>query len=105
MNSERPGSGVDRLTIEHLTDDRRFRLSVGGEEAVVLDYIDRPGVWDIVHTYADPEFRGTGVASKLVQHVFSEARADGIRIIPSCPYIPVWWARHPAEADLIEPAR
>ncbi len=97
--------GDDHLTIEHLTGRSRFRLSVDGDEAVVLDYIDRPGVWDITHTYADPAFRGTGVASRLVQHVFDEARAGGIRIIPSCPYIPVWVSRHPAEADLIGPSR
>ena len=82
--------GDDHLTIEHLTGRSRFRLSIDGDEAVVLDYIDRPGVWDITHTYADPVFRGTGVASRLVQHVFDEARAGGIRIVPSCPYIPVW---------------
>src|ERR1700712_1408300 len=97
--------GDDHLTIEHLTGRGRFRLSVDGDEAVVLDYIDRPGVWDITHTYADPAFRGTGVASRLVQYVFDEARAGGIRIIPSCPYIPVWVSRHPAEADLIAPPR
>lgn len=93
--------GDDHLSIEHLTGRSRFRLSIDGREAVVLDYVARPGVWDITHTYADPAFRGTGVASRLVQHVFDEARAGGIRIIPSCPYIPVWVSRHPADADLI----
>lgn len=88
-------------TIEHDTDQRRFRLSIGGVEAVVLDYHPRSGAWDIVHTYADPAFRGTGAASRLVQHVFDQARAAGLRIIPSCPYIPVWVGRHPEAAGLI----
>ena len=91
--------------IEHLAAQSRFRLTVGGEEAVVLDYIDRPGSWDITHTYSDPRFRGTGVASELVQRVFDDARAAGRRIIPSCPYIPVWLSRHASEADLVGPAR
>jgi predicted GNAT family acetyltransferase len=80
---------------------RRFRLSIGGTEAVVLDYVDRPGAWDVVHTYADPAFRGTGAASRLVRHVFEEARAAGLGIVPSCPYIPVWVDRHPDAADLV----
>ena len=90
-----------QVRIEHLDTRGRFRLCVGNREAVVLDYIERPGVWDVVHTYAYDSFRGTGVASQLVQHVFDSARSAGVRIVPSCPYIPVWVSRHPAEADLI----
>jgi uncharacterized protein len=87
--------------IEHLEAQHRFRLSVDGAEAVVLDYSEQPGIRDITHTYSDPRFRGTGVASELVQFVFDDARAQGLKIIPSCPYIPVWVSRHPAENDLI----
>lgn len=99
-NGGAPG-GDPAVTIEHLSARSRFRLSLDGQEAVVLDYVDRPGVWDIVHTYSDPRFRGTGVASTLVQRVFDEARAAGLTIIPSCPYISVWLSRHPRESDLI----
>jgi len=101
--------------IEHLPTQRQFRLLVGGTQAAVLDYavvLDDaslpdhpavPGAWDLQRTYADPSFRGTSVASKLVQHVFDQARAAQLQIIPSCSYIPIWVARHPEEADLIRP--
>jgi predicted GNAT family acetyltransferase len=97
----------DRHVIEHLEAQGRFRLSVDGAEAVVLDYVDRAEVGgdqvrrDILHTYSDPRFRGTGVASELVQYVFDDARVHGLKIVPSCPYIPVWVSRHPSENDLI----
>jgi predicted GNAT family acetyltransferase len=91
--------------IEHLTDQGRFRLTVDGEEAAVLDYVGTPGTWDITHTYSDPKFRGSGAASELVQRVFDDARAAGLRIVPSCPYIPVWLSRHLGEADLVDSAR
>lgn len=88
-------------TIEHDAARERFRLSIGGQEAVILDYRSGNGAWDLVHTYADPAFRGTGAASRLVRHVFEQARQAGVRIIPSCPYIPVWVSRHPEAADLV----
>lgn len=94
-------TGDSSETIEHDTARGRFRLSIDGAEAVVLDYVLRPGAWDIVHTYADPAFRGTGAASRLVQHVFDLARSAGLRIVPSCPYIPVWVGRHPEAAELV----
>lgn len=95
------GTGDSAETIEHDAARGRFRLSIDGAEAVVLDYRPLPGAWDIVHTYADPTFRGTGAASRLVQHVFDRARAAGLQIVPSCPYIPVWVSRHPDAAELI----
>lgn len=98
------------LTFEHLAARGRFRLVQGDLEAAVLDYrvLDRrsgPAVWDIVHTYSPPQFRGAGLASALVQHVFDQARSAGVRIVPSCPYIPAWVVRHPGEGDLIAAAR
>lgn len=98
-------TGGSRHLIEHEAQQSRYRLLVDGQEAVVLDYVSRPGTWDITHTVSDPRFRGTGVASELVQRVFDDARAAGLTIIPSCPYIPVWLSRHPDEADLVVPAR
>lgn len=94
-----------RHLIEHMTAQSKYRLTVDGAEAAVLDYVERPGTLDITHTYSDPGFRGTGAASELVQRVFDDARTAGLKIIPSCPYIPVWAARHPNEADLLGPSR
>ena len=79
----------------------RYRLLVADEQMAELDFIDRDGVWDITHTYADPRVRGTGMAGRLVEHVMDNARAAGVGIRPSCPYIPVWLARHPEYADLV----
>lgn len=97
-------NGDSAQTIEHDAARGRFRLSMRGAEAVVLDYVSRSGSWDIVHTYADPAFRGTGAASRLVQHVFDQAAAAGLQIVPSCPYIPVWVGRHPAAAAMLVPS-
>lgn len=98
--------GTGALIFEHLAERGRFRLLQDEQEAAVLDYrVSEPAVWDIVHTYSPPRFRGAGLASALVQHVFDQARSAGVRIVPSCPYIPAWVARHPAEGDLIVAAR
>ncbi len=90
------------LRIEHLPERGRFQvLDAAGVQVAELDYQVRPGVWDLTHTYADPSQRGTGLASAMVTHVMDEARAAGVHIVPSCPYLPVWLARHPDYADLV----
>lgn len=92
-------------TIEHIADIGRFRIRRGGRDLAVLDYLAAPGSWNLVHTWADPDVRGTGLASDLVRHVMDQARAVQVRIIPSCPYIPVWLRRHPEYAELTVPRR
>ena len=81
----------------------RFRALSAGREVAVLDFTVTDGRWDLVHTHALPAARGTGIASRLVRFALDRARAEGVRIIPSCPYLPVWLDRHPDYQDLVAP--
>ncbi len=58
------------------------------------------GVWDVDHTFVSPRLRGQGVADRLVRAVLELARAEGKRLVASCPYVRVWCKRHPETADI-----
>ena len=45
--------------------------------------------------------RGTGAALALVEHMISDARARGFKIIPLCPYVLAQSKRHPEWRDVI----
>jgi predicted GNAT family acetyltransferase len=97
------GHGPTRTReFEHLAEHGRFRMLVDGREVAVLDYRRLPDRWNIVHTFTDPAVRGFGVASDLVQYTLDAAREQGVRIVPTCPYVS-WWVteRHPEYRDLI----
>lgn len=103
---EHSGSGEETVVeVEHLPG--RFRvLDDGGQQIAHLDYEvrtdDRGEIWDLTHTWASESHRGTGLASALVAAALDEARAEQVRIIPTCPYLPVWLRRHPEYADLVQ---
>ncbi len=100
------GAGPTRThVVEHLEGHGRFRLLVDGREVAVLDYRKLPGVWNIVHTYTEPASRGYGVASDLVRGVLDTARAEGVKVIPTCPYVS-WWINEyqPGYEDLVADA-
>jgi hypothetical protein len=80
---------------------RGYRLLVDGADVGELDVIEQDGVRDLVHTGVRPAFEGRGLAARLVRRAFDDARADGVRIRPSCPYVARWAARHPEVADLL----
>jgi predicted GNAT family acetyltransferase len=53
------------------------------------------------HTGAPESMRGTGAAAALVERLVTDARAQGIKIIPLCPYIRARYAKNPDWQDVM----
>ncbi len=56
------------------------------------------------HTEAPASMRGTGAALALVEHMIDDARADGFKIIPICPYVLAQYRKHPEWSDVMTSA-
>jgi predicted GNAT family acetyltransferase len=67
----------------------------------VLQYVLSGDVIDIQHTVVQPHAGGRGIGSALVVAALDHARAEGLRVIPTCPFVPAVLARHPEYADLV----
>lgn len=76
-----------------------------GSDMASLSYALTPGssspCMDLQHTYTPEAMRGRGVAGRLVAAAFAHARENGMKVIPTCSYIPVWVRRHPEEMDIV----
>jgi len=53
-----------------------------------------PNLISADHTEAPDTMRGTGAALALVEHMVADARANGFKIIPVCPYVKAQYKRH-----------
>ena len=88
------------LAIRHEPEARRFAADVDGGTAY-LTYRDLgDGVLDLDHTYVPREHRGRGIASQLTAHALGHARERGLRVVPSCPYVAAYIARHPEYREI-----
>jgi predicted GNAT family acetyltransferase len=56
------------------------------------------------HTWTPEEFRGQGVAMVLVERLVADARVQGFKIIPLCPYVRAKYEEHPEWADVMTTA-
>lgn len=56
------------------------------------------------HTGAPESLRGTGVALALVERLVADARSQGFRIIPLCPYVRHQYESHPEWQDVMTTA-
>jgi predicted GNAT family acetyltransferase len=67
---------------------------------VLLRYARRGNVLDLLHTEVDEQFEGRGFASALARAALDYARANNLRVIPTCPFVRKYLDRHPEYADL-----
>lgn len=43
---------------------------------------------------------GLGIGGRLVREALDDVRAQGLQVLPICPFVQAWLARHPDYADL-----
>jgi predicted GNAT family acetyltransferase len=89
------------MSVEHDTASRRFTFAATSGTAVLAYAPAGPGLLELYSTYVPPADRGKGIAAQLVQAAIQYARAEGLRIVPSCWYVAQWIRHHPEHADLV----
>ncbi|HEU5150682.1 MAG TPA: GNAT family N-acetyltransferase [Iamia sp.] len=79
----------------------RYEVRVDGELAGFADRTVRDGLMVLPHTVVDRRFRGRGLAAELVRRALDDARAGGLKVVPSCWYVAQYIDEHPADQDLL----
>ena len=78
----------------------RYEIEIDGAVAV-LEYRRRPGVITLLHTEVPAALRGHGLADRLARAALDAARADGLKVIPVCPFVKQFLERHPEYRPLV----
>lgn len=78
----------------------RFELDVDGHTAASY-YRLSPGVITFTHTEVPQELSGRGIGSRLVRGALDSARAEGLKVVATCPFVSAYIAKHPEYADLL----
>ena len=66
-----------------------------------LRYVARGDVLDLVHTEVPEAAEGQGIGAALARAALDHARSEGMKVIPSCPFVRTYIARHREYADLV----
>jgi uncharacterized protein len=59
-----------------------------------------PALFIADHTLTPVSMRGQGVATALVERMVADARREGFRIRPACPFVLAQFDRHPDWNDV-----
>lgn len=90
------------IEVVHNMAARRFQAEVAGHRAV-SEYIALPDRIIFTHTEVPRALEGKGVGSALVRAGLAYAQAQEMQVVPLCPYVAGFMARHPAWQDLLAP--
>lgn len=88
-------------TVANNPAESRFEILVDGEVGGILSYRIDGSTIDLQHTLVMPSHRGEGLAGLLAVRAFEDARAQGLKVIPTCPFVKGWLVDHPEVHDLL----
>ena len=88
-------------TVTDISDRRRFEIEVDGAVLGFAEYRRRPGVISFTHTEIDPAHEGEGLGTLLVKAALDTARAEGLAVLPYCPFVRGFIDRHREYLDLV----
>lgn len=93
---------MDGIAITNNPEANRYEARIGDALVGYADYKLTPDLIVFTHTETLPENEGKGVGSALAQFALDEVRSEGVRkVLPLCPFIKAWIARHPAYIRLV----
>lgn len=87
----------EMVDIQFMQEERRAVALLEDQIVGYASYVDSKGdaIWILDHTYVDNNLRGQGIAAQIVDAVVDEARMQGVKIDPECPYVETLFKRKP----------
>lgn len=79
---------------------KRYELEVEGGLAIA-EYRLRPGRISFTHTEVPDALAGRGIGKRLVKAALDDARTQGLKVVPICPFVKHYIDTHPEEQDLL----
>ena len=87
-------------TVIHDEKVNRFEVFESGQIAY-LQYEEKDGVLDILHTMVPPQLEGMGIAADLTTAAARYAEINQLKIKPTCSFAKTYFIRHSQYGDLL----
>ena len=99
MNTE---TNTETNTVRRNDDRNRYELTVDGQTAV-CEFNRLTNAVMFTHTEVPEKLEGQGVGSTLVRGALDDVRAQGLQVVPLCPFVAVFIRRHREYMDIVSP--
>ena len=90
------------MTITNNKKNFAFESVTPDGDVAFVQYRWLKGAMLIMQTYVPQPYRNAGIGSALMKYVMENAREQGLKIKPYCPYSRKWLANHTEYSYLLE---
>jgi predicted GNAT family acetyltransferase len=94
-------SDSDTVQVVDVPAEGRFVVRTDGAEAELVYRVRGDRIY-LIHTEVPESLGGRGIAGQLVRASIRRAQADGLTIVPWCPFARRWLKEHPDEAGGVD---
>jgi predicted GNAT family acetyltransferase len=92
---------MDQPDVVDNREGSRFEIRLDGVLAGYAEYRRSPSTLSLTHTVGVDRWVGHGVGSALARAALAAARREGLSVLPFCPFIRSYLARHEEYLDLV----
>lgn len=92
------------MTVQKNGDRGSYDAVVNGHVVGMIVYHAPRGSQRVTlsHTIVVPEYRGRGIATRLVKHALDDLRGQDLKLTNYCPFVADYIADHPEYKELID---
>jgi uncharacterized protein len=81
----------------------KYTIAVDGETVGLAAFADRGNQRVFFHTEVDERYGGRGLATIVIDEALRATRADGKRVVATCPTVAAFIKKHPEFGDVVDP--
>jgi len=74
------------FSLKESKDKGQFFIELKEGKRAILDFVKKGNEVYVIYVYTPPEFRGRGIATKLMEALVSYCKKNNMKIFPICPY-------------------
>jgi uncharacterized protein len=103
---DEPSAGAEvpaDAEVVDVPEENRFELRLDGHRVGHVAYRRRNGRIVFTHTVVEPSYEGRGFGSVLAAAALRSAEEERLQVVPLCPFISGYIARHPEYERLVAP--
>ena len=93
---------MDVSQIVHAEARNRYEIHFGPTVIGKTVYRMEQGRRVFTHTEIDPDYRGHGLATQLIEFALNDTRNSGLRIVALCPTVAAYLAEHDEFDDIVD---
>ena len=90
-----------KLEVMHRPQLNKFLIRLSRGKYAFIEYEVKEKLLYVTKAYTPEEFRGRGIASKIMVELIKYAKREGFKVVPVCSFAEYFFRKHPEYSHIL----